>query len=71
LANAKLDAEGQIQQAISTSNNKTDYNKKMAALFNIYKNNPQMLQYIQLRANEIGDPYANQGYLQQIKRAFS
>jgi len=71
LAKAQLDAEQLIQQAISTSNNKKDYNKKMAALYEIYKNNPQMLQYVQLRANQIGDPYAEQGYIEQVKRALS
>ena len=71
LAKAQLDAEQLIQQAIKTSNNQKDYNKKIAALFEVYKNNPQMLQYVQLRANQIGDPYTEQGYLQQIKRAFS
>lgn len=71
MAKAQLDAEQLIQQAIKTSNNQKDYNAKLAALFEVYKNNPQMLQYVQLRANQIGDPYANQGFFQQIKRVFT
>tara|TARA_R100000655_G_scaffold23051_1_gene46570 strand:+ start:1454 stop:2071 length:618 start_codon:yes stop_codon:yes gene_type:complete len=60
LAEAKMNVEKMIQDAIKSANNKDDYERNVSAIRQFVESEPELLMYYVNRVSEIGDPYENQ-----------